>query len=101
MLEEIPRGISEMHNDGQTFAKKVIRAGYFWARLQDDCSEWVQNCEKCQKFAVVKHIMPKELHNILPLWPLDKWGIDIIGPFPVARGQLKFLLVAIDYFTRW
>ncbi|GJV55688.1 hypothetical protein Tco_1456693 [Tanacetum coccineum] len=26
---------------------------------------------------------------------------DIAGPFPVAAGGLKFLIVAIDYFTKW
>nr|GFB15273.1 reverse transcriptase domain-containing protein [Tanacetum cinerariifolium] len=34
-------------------------------------------------------------------WPFYKWGIDITGPFPVAAGGLKFLIVAIDYFTKW
>ncbi|KAL0360586.1 UNVERIFIED_CONTAM: hypothetical protein Sradi_3743100 [Sesamum radiatum] len=27
--------------------------------------------------------------------------MDIVGPFPLAPGQKKFLLVAIDYFTKW
>nr|KYP48028.1 Transposon Ty3-I Gag-Pol polyprotein [Cajanus cajan] len=27
--------------------------------------------------------------------------MDILEPFPPAKGQLKFLLVAIDYFTKW
>nr|KYP72079.1 Pol polyprotein [Cajanus cajan] len=27
--------------------------------------------------------------------------MDILGPFPPAKGQLKFLLVVIDYFTKW
>jgi len=30
-----------------------------------------------------------------------KWGIDILGPFPVSVGQLKFIMVAIDYFIKW
>ncbi|KAL0448218.1 UNVERIFIED_CONTAM: hypothetical protein Slati_1949700 [Sesamum latifolium] len=40
-------------------------------------------------------------------WPTMKqdairlWGMDIVGPFPLAAGQRKFLLVAIDYFTKW
>ncbi|GJW50720.1 reverse transcriptase domain-containing protein [Tanacetum coccineum] len=29
------------------------------------------------------------------------WGIDIVGPFPEAPGRVKFLIVAIDYFTKW
>nr|KYP32782.1 Pol polyprotein [Cajanus cajan] len=27
--------------------------------------------------------------------------MDILGPFPIAKGQLKFLIVGIDYFTKW
>ncbi|KAL0457775.1 UNVERIFIED_CONTAM: hypothetical protein Slati_0404700 [Sesamum latifolium] len=39
----------------------------------------------------------------LPCYPLPfrQWGIDIVGPFPLACGQRKFLLVAVDYFTKW
>ncbi|XP_074359790.1 uncharacterized protein LOC141699885 [Apium graveolens] len=29
------------------------------------------------------------------------WGMDILGPFPVASGQRKFIVVSIDYFTKW
>ncbi|XP_075654708.1 uncharacterized protein LOC142624858 [Castanea sativa] len=28
-------------------------------------------------------------------------GLDIMGPFPTAVRQLKFLLAGIDYFTKW
>ncbi|GJT10763.1 reverse transcriptase domain-containing protein [Tanacetum coccineum] len=34
-------------------------------------------------------------------WPFYKWGIDIAGPFPEGPGKIKFLIVAIDYFTKW
>ena len=34
-------------------------------------------------------------------WPFSQWGIDIVGPLPQGKGQVKFLLVAIDYFTKW
>nr|KYP58979.1 Pol polyprotein [Cajanus cajan] len=27
--------------------------------------------------------------------------MDILRPFPPTKGKLKFLLVAIDYFTKW
>lgn len=34
-------------------------------------------------------------------WLFAIWGMDILGPFPMAPGQKKFLLVVIDYFTKW
>ena len=34
-------------------------------------------------------------------WPFAQWGLDIMGSFPMALRQLKFLVVGIDYFTKW
>ena len=34
-------------------------------------------------------------------WPFAQWGLDIMGPFPTAVRQLKFLVVGINYFTKW
>ena len=34
-------------------------------------------------------------------WPFARWGIDIMGPFPIRKKQLRFLIVAIDYFKKW
>ncbi|KAL5554258.1 hypothetical protein UlMin_041659 [Ulmus minor] len=39
--------------------------------------------------------------NFSSPWPFAKWGIDLIGPLPTARGQLKYAVVAIDYYTKW
>ena len=27
--------------------------------------------------------------------------MDILRPLPLAKGQVKFLIFAIDYFTKW
>ena len=33
-------------------------------------------------------------------WPFIQWGLDIVGPFPKAAGNKRYLLVGIDYFTK-
>ncbi|GJU42059.1 reverse transcriptase domain-containing protein [Tanacetum coccineum] len=43
----------------------------------------------------------QKLSPITSPWPFYKWGIDIVGPFPEGPGKVKFLIVAIDYFTKW
>ena len=35
------------------------------------------------------------------LWPFAQWRLDIMGLFPVAIQLLKFLIVGINYFTKW
>jgi len=32
--------------------------------------------------------------------PFSTWGIDIVGPLPPGKKQVKFLVVAIDYFMK-
>jgi len=44
---------------------------------------------------------PEELRSIYNPWPFHTWGIDILGPFPLAIRQMKYLIVAIEYFTKW
>ena len=43
----------------------------------------------------------EELTPITASWPFAQWGLDIVGPFPTVVRQLKFLVVGIDYFTKW
>ena len=82
-------------------AAKVLRAGYYWLTVQGDYAEYVKKCAKCQEFGPLHHTRPEELHNIISPWPFAIWGMDIIGPFSPGKGQTKFLLVGVDYFTKW
>ena len=34
-------------------------------------------------------------------WLLTQWGIDIMGPFLLGKKQVRFLVIAIDFFTKW
>ena len=34
-------------------------------------------------------------------WPFAQWDLDIVGPFPEATGNKRWLLVGSDYFTKW
>jgi hypothetical protein len=36
-----------------------------------------------------------------PTWSLQRWGLDLLGPLPPAQGNLKYVVVAIEYFSKW
>lgn len=42
--------------------------------------------------------IPREPQVVIE--PLDKWGIDFIGPIDQPSWQKKYI-VCIDYFTEW
>lgn len=101
VLVELHREICEMHSEAWCMASRVLRVGYYWPTLEQDAQSFIQKCSECQKF-VALHIFPfEELHQILSSWPFTTWGMDILGPFLLAKGQVKFLIVSIDCFTKW
>ncbi|XP_015162963.1 uncharacterized protein [Solanum tuberosum] len=59
-------------------------------------------CHQCQIHSDLIHSPPLELHPMSALWPFVAWGMDVIGPIePKASNGHRFILVAIDYFTKW
>ena len=42
------------------------------------------------------------MHSLVAPWPFSAWGMDVIGPMiPKASNGHEYILVSIDYFTKW
>nr|XP_009793859.1 PREDICTED: uncharacterized protein LOC104240685 [Nicotiana sylvestris] len=47
-------------------------------------------------------VPPNELNATSLPWLFAAWGMDVIGPIkPAPSNGHRFILVAIDYFTKW
>ena len=83
-------------------AHKIMRTGYFWLTMETDCCQVVQRCLECQMHGDLIHVPPSELHALTSPWLFSVWGIDIIGKIsPNSSGGYEYILVAVDYFTKW
>ena len=69
--------------------------------MQKEAQEYVKKCNQCQRFAPNIHQPGGVLNSLSSPWSFAQWGIDIMGPFPKAVGNKKYLVVGIDYFTKW
>ena len=69
--------------------------------MKQNSDLFMRNYNVCKKFGNIIHVLAITLHSVSSPWPFYKWGIDIVGPLPLATGQREFILVAIDYFTKW
>ncbi len=38
---------------------------------------------------------------ILPTDIFERWGVDIIEPLLITRKRNRYIIVAMDYFSRW
>nr|GEX35730.1 reverse transcriptase domain-containing protein [Tanacetum cinerariifolium] len=73
VMKEIHEGSCSMHVGPQPVVAKAIRLGYFWPTMHKDAQDMIRKCSDCQ------------IHR----------------PFPKGPGKVKFLIVAMDYFTKW
>jgi ribonuclease HI len=102
VLKEVHEGICATHANGHTMAKQIQMSGYFWLTMERDYIDYVRKCHKCQIYGDKINVPPTPLFNMISPWPFDMWGLDVIGPInPKASNGHRFILVAIDYFTKW
>src|ERR1044072_779532 len=93
------------HNDllaghlGTTKVMQKMKAQYFWPQIYEEIKEYIQSCHQCQIHARTGKQNELYLIPTSALW--ERVGIDFVGPFPETRQGNKYIITAIDYFTRW
>ncbi|VFQ69611.1 unnamed protein product [Cuscuta campestris] len=101
LMEEIHEGICSAHQGAFTMSRKVTLQGYFWPTIIRDVAEYVRKCKVCQEFQRVPGRPATNYTPISTAIPFARWGIDLVGILPRGTGNNTYLVVAIDYFTKW
>ena len=81
--------------------KKFFQVESQLPQQEREALEYVKKCDQCQRYAPSIHQLRGILNSLSSPWPFAQWGVDIVGPFPKAVGNKKYLLVGTDYFTKW
>ncbi|GKV51996.1 hypothetical protein SLEP1_g58606 [Rubroshorea leprosula] len=115
--------------EDQSAAKLIKRRalGYNWPTIVEDAQNYVKKCPTCQFNADDIHMpsiraRPTAYANLVTVyelsistfletgemlssltspWPFAQWGVDLLDPFIKGKGGCTFLVVAVDYFTKW
>lgn len=80
----------------------LILCNYFyWPGMQNYVHQFVKSCHECarRKAPVQPYRIP--LQSIRVSRVNEIVGLDILGPFPVTPRGHKYLLVGLEYLTRW
>ncbi|XP_071727815.1 uncharacterized protein [Rutidosis leptorrhynchoides] len=78
-----------------------MRLGYYWLSMYRDVAEVIRKCWSGQLHAPVSKALRHSMIPVASPWSFCKWAIDLVRPFPAGPGGVKFLVMAIDYFTKW
>ena len=101
VLNDYHSGECGSHLFGMDTAQKILRTGYFWSSYFKDCHEAVKKCPPYQHFYPKKRTHPAPLHPIIDIGPFSKWGIDFMHCKPTSARKHGYIIVVVDYFTKW
>ena len=101
LLEELHKGICGSHTGGRSLSHMALTQGYWWPNMQREAQDYVKKCDQCQRFAPNIHQPGGVLNSLTSPCSFAQWGLDIVGLFPKAAGNKRYLLVGTDYFTKW
>ena len=66
-----------------------------------DCVEAMKHCHPCHIYTRKMRSHPVPLFPVISVGPFMKWGIDYVTCNPASVGGHKYIIVAVDYFTKW
>lgn len=101
LLAEMQERICGGHLGPRTLVERVINPGYNWPTLREDARQYVKSCNTCQIFGCIPQLPSIEQTLVVAAWPFDMWSMDLMGKFPKARNGYEFLVLAVDYFSKW
>ena len=73
----------------------------YWDSMRKDINRYVQSCQLCQQYKYSNQAMASSLQMHIVRQPWHTIGVDIMGPYPPTQRQKQYVLVVVDYFTRW
>ncbi|GFU92310.1 retrovirus-related Pol polyprotein from transposon 412 [Trichonephila clavipes] len=103
----IPEVLKELHGSptgGHFGVMKTlhrVRERFFWGKVRADVEQWCKSCDACSARKGPKIRSRGKLHRYNVGAPFERIAFDILGPLPRTASGNKYLLVVMDYFTKW
>ena len=81
---------------------RKILSGWWWPTIAEDVLHFINACTQCQK---AKLSEAQNLHLLTP-WPSarrfnSRVHVDLVGPLISSEGPGRYIMSAVDAFSRW
>ncbi len=70
-------------------------------RLSLDVKTYATNCQTCQRYKPKSKMPAGKLQQTQATRPWEMLGVDLMGPFPKSSLLNSYLLVFVDYYSKW
>jgi hypothetical protein len=99
------QGILSMIHDGHghfgiqaTWSSLYLH--YWWPTAYVDTVKYLQSCHQCQIFNSQRQ-KHTPLNQVIGAALFEQFSIDYIGPFPASKKGNKYIILAVENFSRW
>jgi hypothetical protein len=82
-------------------AQKILQEGYLWPSLFKDYINSIHKSHACKTYNNKIRSHPAPLHPVVSIGCFKKWGIDFMTFSPHSARGHGYIIVAMEYFTKW
>ena len=103
-IEEKLTLIDQAHQIGHEGVYKTynrLKRDYYWKNMKKDINNYIRCCYKCQTCKPQTLNQFPEDNATPPGYPFSRVGLDLIGPLPETPRGNRFIIVLVDYLTKW
>ncbi|KAL5517635.1 hypothetical protein EMCRGX_G003217 [Ephydatia muelleri] len=86
---------------GEEKMKHRLKERFYWPGCTEAVGEWCRNCISCTTRKTVAPKRRAPLQTIKAGYPMQIVSVDLMGPLPETEDGCKYVMVAVDCFTRW
>ncbi|KAL7841639.1 hypothetical protein SRHO_G00253300 [Serrasalmus rhombeus] len=78
-----------------------VRQSFYWGQVRRDVEDFCRRCDLCTAHKGPPDQSRAQLQQLAVGAPVERVAVDIMGPFPRSDKGNHYVLVAMDYFTKW
>src|SRR3954466_2629492 len=77
-----------------------LQEAAWWPGMRDDIIDYIKRCDTCQKRSKNKDTTSAQSAHITGQ-PFIHIGIDVMGPLPITTTGKRYIILAVDFFTKY
>ena len=97
--KKIFESFHSLGHPGVERTRQSISAKVIWPSMRQDIGKWAKECLACQQAKITRHTIPPIGDFAVPEKRFEHVNIDLVT-LPISNG-FRYLLTAVDRFTRW
>ncbi|GKE16849.1 reverse transcriptase domain-containing protein [Tanacetum coccineum] len=90
IVKEVHKGSCGFNIEPRSMVVKIMKQGYYWPSMHRDAAKRLQDCERCKEQSAIRKVEESDAMKAGSGWPFSHWGVNILGPFPIAPGVCRF-----------